>query len=216
MENIVSKILAIKKYKIFLLLTLLYLILYYLYYARVFDYVVEHKTSINAQDDYISNYVKKGKVINWLLIILTVCFIYVRVFFVSLFLLTGTYLSKHVRISYSDIVRVVLLAEFVFLLRDMLIIGFTLLSDNPDKPLFDASFSLNFFLNNLLIQYPFMAFPFKSISLYLLAYIIVLTLLIRNYKTGFKDSLKFTCSYFGISYVIWLALAVSFNLYATN
>jgi hypothetical protein len=207
MENIVSKILAIKKYKIFLLLTLLYLILYYLYYARVFDYVVEHKTSINAQDDYISNYVKKGKVINWLLIILTVCFIYVRVFFVSLFLLTGTY---------SDIVRVVLLAEFVFLLRDMLIIGFTLLSDNPDKPLFDASFSLNFFLNNLLIQYPFMAFPFKSISLYLLAYIIVLTLLIRNYKTGFKDSLKFTCSYFGISYVIWLALAVSFNLYATN
>lgn len=216
MENIFAKIQATRKYKIFIVLTAIYLVLYYFYYARVFDYVVDYKATINAGDEYISGFLKKGKVVNWLLLSLTICFIYIRIFFVSLFLLTGTYLSKNVRISYGNIVKVVLLAEFVFVFRDMLIIGFALLGDNPDKPLFDASFSLDYFLSHWVVQYPYLAFPSRSISLYLVVYIIVLSLLIKLYKIGFSDSLKFTCSYFGISYIIWLALGVSFNLYAAN
>lgn len=206
----------VKKYKIFIFLTIAYLAIYYLYYAKVFDYALANKMTPGVQDDYIRSITKSGKYIGWILVVLTVCFIYVRVFFVSLFLLTGTYLSNTIKITFNNILRIVLAAEFVFLFRDALVIGAALMSDNPDSPVFDASFSLGFLFNQALIEYPYLAYPLKSFSLYLVTYVIVLTLLIKKDTTGFGNSLKFICSYFGLGFFIWIALVVSFNLYAAN
>src|SRR5947208_658541 len=100
MEIAAGKLHAIKKYKLFIFLTVAYLAIYYLYYAKVFDYVLAKKMTLGVQDEYIRSITKSGKFISWILVVLTVCFIYVRVFFVSLFLLTGTYLSNKVKITF--------------------------------------------------------------------------------------------------------------------
>jgi hypothetical protein len=202
-----------KLFKLVVLLTVLYLTGYYFYYGKVLNYVVDQKASLGIQGEYLQKFVKTGNIIRWVLMGLTVILIYVRIFFISLFLLAGTYLSKQVKLSYKEIVRIVLVAEFVFLIRDSLSIVSTVLSPIVSKPIMNASLSLDFIFGKFLLQYPFLAFPVKSISLYLLAYILVLSALMKKEGVSFSKGLGFTCRYFGVSFFVWLLLVVSFTLF---
>src|SRR5580698_1960405 len=101
-----------KLFKLVVLLTVLYLTAYYFYYGKVLNFVVDQKASLGIQGDYLQKFAKTGNIIRWVLMALTVILIYVRIFFISLFLLAGTYLSKQVKLSYKEILRIVLVAEF--------------------------------------------------------------------------------------------------------
>ncbi len=208
--------LTVKNYKLVFLVAVIYLVLYHLYYAGIFDYLVEKKISIGIQGEYLKGYMKRGQLFLWMMNILTVGMIFIRILFVTLCLLLGTILSKNVKLSFRNLLKIVLLSEFVFLVRDISVISVILISKNPDRPVIDVSLSAGSFFSKFVRDYPMLSMPASSISLYLLVYILVLSFLIYKSRIAWGSSLKFVCSYYGISYIIWLLLSFSFNLYASN
>ena len=208
--------LTMKNYKLILLLAIGYFLLYHLYYARLFDYVVDKRVALGAQGEYLKGYIQRGKIFLWLINTLTVVMIFTRILLVTGCLLLGTFLSSKVKVAFRDLLKMVLLSEFVFLVRDTLVITFMLLSKNPDKPVVDASLSAGSVLGRLVREYPVMVLPASSISLYLLGYVLLLSFLLFKRKVSWGASLKFVCGYFGVGYLVWLLLSLSYNLYASN
>lgn len=208
--------LTIKNYKLFFLLAIGYFLLYHFYYARLFGYALDKRISMGTQGEYLKGYIKRGEFFLWLMNTLTVCMIFIRILLVTGCLLLGTFLSRKVKVSFRDLLKMALLSEFVFLIRDTLVISFMLLSKNPDRPVVDASLSAGSILGRLVREYPVIVLPASSISLYLLGYILLLSFLLFKRKVTWGASLKFVCSYFGIGYLVWLLLSLSYTLYASN
>jgi hypothetical protein len=207
---------TIKNYKLFLLLLVAYLVPHHFYYAKMLDYLVSKKMAIGVGGVDLRSYIQRGQLFGLVMNIMTVSLIFVRIVFVTLCLLLGTFLSNSVKLSFRQLLKAVLLSEFVFLVRDIVVISFMLASKNPDRPVVDASLSAGSLFGGLVKEYPAFALPASSISLYLLGYIFLLSFLLFRQRITWWSSLRFVCSYFGVSYIIWICLTVSFNLYASN
>jgi hypothetical protein len=208
--------LKIQNYKLLLVLAIAYFLLYHFYYARILELVTAKKISIGVQGEYLQEYIKRGRFFLWLMNFLTVFMIFIRVFFFASTLLLGTFLSNNVKLSFTTLLKMVLLSEFVFLLRDILVISFMLMSKDPDRPVVDASLSVSTLFSNWVRNNPVFALPASSISLYVFGYIFILSFILSKRKMAWGNSLKFVGSYIGISYIVCLLLSLSFNLYASN
>jgi len=199
-----------------LILLTLYLVIYYAYYERSFNLASSDTETLKLYNMQESTFEKHREKVKWLLILFSIIIIAVRISFASVFLLAGTYLNNKVKIGYKKIANTVLLAEFIFIVRDILILLERMIRSHPEKAVFDPSLSLNSFFTDFLTDYPILALPSRSLSLYLLLYIFIIALIIGRQNLSFRSSLSFTFKYFGLSYFIWITLAVTFSLYASN
>jgi hypothetical protein len=199
-----------------LVLIISYLFIYYLYYSRTLDYTFIEKLFYFAPKEHISKITQDFKKYIWTFPTVVVLFIVLRVAFLSLVLLMGSFISEKKEISFKLIISILLFSEFVFLLRDYLIIGASLLSKDPHKPSIDLSLSMDKLFNSAIVSYPGLNIILKSFSVYLVAYFLVVSFLLSiAVKSKFKDSLIFILIYMGTGYLIWLMLSAGINLYAS-
>ncbi len=199
-----------------IILIISYFFIYYLYYSMVLDYTFIEKLFYFAPKEHILKIVQDAKKNIWAFPSVIIVFVVFRVFFLSAILLMGGFISENKAISFKLIISILILSEFVFLLRDILIIGTSLLSHDPRNPFIDMSLSIDKLFNSSVISYPGLNIILKSLSVYLAVYFFVTSLLLSiAIRTKLKDSLRFTLTYIGTGYAIWLMLSAGMNLYVS-
>lgn len=137
---------------------------------------------------------------------------------ISLWILSGTVLYG-IRTSWSAILRVVILAEFIWLLPMVLkLLYFSILS--PQYSLSDLKNFQPLSLMNLFdpewIE-PWLVFPLKALNLFEVAYMFVLAIGIKKViHRDFNTSLGFIVPVYGLGLVSWIVFItfLSINLSA--
>lgn len=196
------------------ILIISYFFIYYLYYSKVLDYSYIEKLFSFAPKEHVAKITKEAKKNILAFPIVVIIFVVLRVAFLSFILLMGSFINEKKIASYKKIVTILVLSEFVFLFRDFLIIGASLLSRDPHRPSIDLSFSLDKLFSSAIVALPGINIILKSLSLYLVIYFIVVSFLFAiGLGDKFKESLRFTLVYVGTGYIIWIMLNAGANLY---
>lgn len=202
--------------KVSLILIITYFFIYYLYYSKVLDYTFIEKLFYFAPKKHIIKITHDAQKYIWAFPTIVVVFVVLKVAFLAFILLMGSFISEKKGISFKLIISILFLSEFVFLLRDFLIIGTSLLSQDTHKPFIDMSLSMDKLFNSTILSYPGVNIILKSLSVYLVAYFFVISyILSKAIGSKLKDALRFTLIYMGTGYVIWIMLNAGINLYVS-
>lgn len=142
-------------------------------------------------------------------------FIYlIKFVFISAWLLCGVVLFGY-QLSFSRIFRVVLIAEFVWMLPLLLTVLWFGLIDTDytviDVKFFQPLSLLNFF--NAEQVESWLVFPLKALNLFELAYMAVMAIGIKKeIKRSYKSSLNFVIPVYGSGLVTWIVFMTFISL----
>lgn len=202
-----------KSYKFIIVITIIYLIIYSYNYFILFDYEHFKKILPFATDNSVKQLIHDTKKIIWVFPLLTVLFIFIRIFLNTFCLLLGVY-SKNEIISAKQIFKISLLSEFVYIFRDLIGFVYELIYGQKNINEFDGSLSIYSLIKNTIPSDSWAILPSKSLSIYSLLYLIVLSLLYKSIvRTTFTKSIAFVSIYFFLGFSLWIVVNMSVNLF---
>ncbi|WP_340153619.1 hypothetical protein [uncultured Marivirga sp.] len=161
----------------------------------------------------ILSFRKKWGFVNYIIVLVTMA---VKLILVCSWILCGTIIAGY-KVKLASIFKIVLLAEFVWLLPSIILIfWFGLI--NTTYTLNDVQYFAPLSLLNLFDKAhldSWLIFPLKSLNLFEVIYILVLALGIKKImKKDYDSALKFTLPVYGSALVVWILFVtfLSINL----
>ncbi len=208
-----TRLIEIKIYKSVLVILISYLAIYSFYYFRLFDYDSLKKVLSFESEESINQFLTNVKQLSWLFPLFTVLFIFLRILLTTFCMLLGIY-SNNESISARKIFKFSLIAECVYVLRDLSKVIYQFIQKGKNVDEYAGSFSIYSLFRDVIPSNSWLILPSKSISIYLLLYLVVLVALYKDTSAkSMAKSISFVLVYYLLGFALWIALNMSYNIY---